>query len=151
MRWLDVVRPSEADPRALERSALPPASPRKAAPARQHEAVSQPEADRSSASTATQLGEPAPAAPSVRSRIDPDSIARAGREAARAPSWARQSDELIGRTPPPSAQQKLAADTAAAAKSDCLKGGEGGYAKQGLGLFAIPFLIVDAATGQCRD
>ncbi|CAG0944395.1 hypothetical protein GPROT2_02598 [Gammaproteobacteria bacterium] len=87
----------------------------------------------------------------MRPRIDPDSIARAGRETARAPSLALQSDELIGRTAPPSAQQKLATETAAAAKPDCLKGGEGGYGRQGLGLFAIPFLIADAAAGRCRD
>lgn len=93
---------------------------------------------------------PVNAAPSTTPTLDPDSIQRAARQAARSRSLVQQSNELIGTKPPPSAQEQLGAQVARSAKGDCLKGGEGGYEKQNFGLLAIPFLIVDAATGNCR-
>lgn len=83
--------------------------------------------------------------------LDPDGIARAAREVARTPSLAQRSNELIGHRPPPTAQQTLGSEIASAAKPECLKGGSEGYNKQNYGLFAIPLLIADAATGRCRD
>lgn len=93
---------------------------------------------------------PATAAPPATPALDPDSIQRAARQAARSRSLVQQSNDLIGTKPPPTAQEQLGAQVARSAKGDCLKGGEGGYEKQGLGLLGIPFLIVDAATGNCR-
>lgn len=82
--------------------------------------------------------------------IDPDSVTRAARQAAGSRSLARESDDILGAARAPSAQERLGHEVARSAKGDCLKGGEGGYDKQGYGLFAIPFLIVDAARGNCR-
>ena len=89
-------------------------------------------------------------APSTTPTLDPDSIQRAARQAARSRSLVQQSNELIGTQPPPTAQEQLGAQVARSAKGDCLKGGEGGYDKQHFGLLAIPFLIVDVARGNCR-
>lgn len=93
---------------------------------------------------------PVNAAPSTMPNLDPDSIQRAARQAARSRSLVQQSNELIGTKPTPTAQEQLGAQVARSAKGDCLKGGEGGYEKQNFGLLAIPFLIADAARGNCR-
>lgn len=78
-----------------------------------------------------------------------DGIQRAVRESARHKGVAELANEQLGHQPI-DAQAALRAGMASAARSDCLKGGEGGYAHAGLGLFALPLLVVDAATGRCR-
>lgn len=152
VRLIEIVRPSEAtrvsppEPSAPDRAA-----PRRAIPESPREIIGNHESDTAPAAPAAE-SPPGPTLPAPHPRaIDPGSIARAGREAARAPSLVEQSNELLAHRPPPSAQQKLAAEVAGAAKSECLKGGPGGYDKQQYGLFAIPLLFYDAATGQCRD
>lgn len=82
--------------------------------------------------------------------VSPETVENAARSAARGRTLARQSDELIGAAYAPSATETLGAKLASSAAGDCLKGGEGGYDKQGLGLLAVPFVIFDAATGECR-
>ena len=78
-----------------------------------------------------------------------DSIQRAARESARHKGLAEQSDERLGEQPA-DAEAALRHGMASAARSDCLKGGEGGYAKAGMGLFALPLLVLDAASGRCK-
>ena len=76
-------------------------------------------------------------------------IQRAARELSRRRGLAELSDDKLGQRAV-DAQAALRAGVASAARSDCLKGGEGGYANSGLGLFALPLLVFDAAAGGCR-
>jgi len=69
-------------------------------------------------------------------------------DASKAHPSATLAGEQLGR-PEASAQAALQNGMASAARSDCLKGGGGGYAGQGLGLFALPLLAVDLARGRC--
>ena len=78
-----------------------------------------------------------------------DSIQRAARESARHKGLAELSDERLSEQPA-DAQAALRHGMTSAARSDCLKGGEGGYANGGLGLFALPLLMLDAARGRCK-
>ena len=78
-----------------------------------------------------------------------DSIQRAARESVRRKGLAELADEQLG-PPPVDAQAALRKGMASAARSDCLKGGDSGYAHQGMGLFALPLLAADAITGRCR-
>jgi hypothetical protein len=71
------------------------------------------------------------------------------RESARQKGLATRVDEQLGNVPA-DAQKALREGIASGARGDCLKGGEGGYANSGMGLFALPLLVVDAATGRCR-
>ncbi len=88
-----------------------------------------------------------PAAPEPALRTD--GIQRAVRESARRKSVAESANEQLGHQPA-NAQAALRDGMASAARSDCLKGGEGGYANAGLGLLALPLLAADAVTGRCR-
>lgn len=106
--------------------------------------------DEAGEATSPVASAPAVSSPPSTPSLDPDSIQRAARQAARSRSLVQQSNDLIGTQPPPTAQEQLGAKVARSAKGDCLKGGEGGYDRQHLGLLAIPFLIVDAAAGNCR-
>ncbi|MBC7993468.1 MAG: hypothetical protein H7Z15_09535 [Rhizobacter sp.] len=47
------------------------------------------------------------------------------------------------------AQERLRHGMGSAARGDCAKGGEGGYAHSGMGLFALPLLMFDAVSGRC--
>ncbi|HEX3140071.1 MAG TPA: hypothetical protein VHQ87_08455 [Rhizobacter sp.] len=76
------------------------------------------------------------------------SIERAARDTARVRGLAVQSDERLGQQSA-DAQAGLRAGVASAAHSDCLKGGEGGYARSGMGLLALPMLAMDLAAGRC--
>jgi hypothetical protein len=78
-----------------------------------------------------------------------DGIQRAARESARRKGLAELADEQLGQRPA-SADAALREGMASAARSDCLKGGEGGYANAGLGLLALPLLAADLAAGRCR-
>jgi hypothetical protein len=151
VRLIETMRPSESTSVSPpEPSAAKPAARRRAIPEQRREIIGSRASDTAAVAAAESSPGPALAAPHPRG-IDPGSIARASREAARAPSLAQQSNELLAHRPPPSAQQKLASEVASAAKGECLKGGPGGYDKQHYGLLAIPLLVFDAATGQCRD
>jgi hypothetical protein len=146
VRWLPPpALPPHLPPAA---SKLPPihkpqgaVAPRPAAPAPQvlaNEEAATPQAS-------LQPPTDGPAAPALRA----DSIARAARESARRKGVAELSDERLGQQPV-SAQAALGAGVAAAARGDCLKGGEGGYANSGLGLLALPVFVLDVARGRCR-
>ena len=67
---------------------------------------------------------------------------------ARRRGLAELANEQVGH-PPVDAQAALGNGMASAAHGNCLKGGEGGYANAGMGLFALPLLVLDAATGRC--
>ncbi len=96
------------------------------------------------------------APPAVAVAPDPgwpaDSLQRAVRGAARGAvrhkSYAELSNERQAPAPA-DAQADLRQGMAAAAHTDCLRGGEGGYRRSSLGLLAAPFLLWDAATGRC--
>lgn len=99
---------------------------------------------------AAPLVEPAAvAADTVEPVLRADGIQRAAREMARRKGLAELSDEHLGQQPV-DAQAALGRGVASAARGDCLKGGEGGYANSGLGLLALPLLAVDLAAGRCR-
>ena len=78
-----------------------------------------------------------------------DGIPRAARASARRKGLAELADEQLGQRPA-GANAALRDGMASAARSDCLKGGEGGYANVGLGLLAFPLLAADLAAGRCR-
>jgi len=97
--------------------------------------------------TAPPPPDPAPATeaePALRA----DGIQRAVRESARRKSLATLAGEQLGQ-PEIHAETALQNGMAAAARGDCLKGGGGGYAGQGLGLLALPLLAIDLARGHC--
>jgi hypothetical protein len=88
--------------------------------------------------------------------LDPDTIARAAKDVVRNPSLTRRSDEIVGKTEPLTKQEVLAGRVAQSARKDCLKGdyegkNDGSYKPRLGGLFEIPFLVVDAVTGKCRN
>jgi hypothetical protein len=87
-------------------------------------------------------------APDEEPGLRADSIQRAVRESARQKSLATLAGDQLGR-PNASAQTALQKGVASAALGDCLKGGDGGYGAQGLGLLALPLLAVDLARGRC--
>ena len=147
--------------RLLDVPVVPPAGPAHAArrPIRQPRPAKAPTASlrRGNEAPRVEPSEPEPltteaAAPGRpgESLIRPDTIADAVREAARGTALTQQADERSGRIPVPDAHARLAAGVAAAATTDCLKGGEGGYRSQNYGLLAVPLLIIDAAAGKCR-
>ena len=90
-----------------------------------------------------------PGGASLEPALRVDGIQRAARELSRRRGLAELSDDMLGQHAV-DAQAALRAGVASAARSDCLKAGEGGYAHSGLGLFALPVLVFDAATGGCR-
>jgi hypothetical protein len=94
--------------------------------------------------TATAL----PPAPDAEPVLRADSIQRAVRESARHKSLATLAGDQLGR-PDASTQTALQKGVASAGLGDCLKGGDGGYGAQGLGLLALPMLAVDLARGRC--
>jgi len=99
--------------------------------------------------TATASPPPAPVLPvEAEPVLRADSIQRAVRESARRKSLSTLAGEQLGR-PQPNAGTVLQNGMASAARSDCLKGGDDGYARQGLGLFALPMLAIDLARGRC--
>lgn len=89
--------------------------------------------------------EPVAAEPALRA----DSVQRAARETAQQKGLAARVDEQLGRSPV-NAQTALREGMASGARGDCLKGGEGGYANAGMGLLALPLLVLDAASGRCK-
>jgi len=143
-RWvvLPVQQRSEPEP-LLAALARKPARGHKPAPGAAAEPP--PAAATDTAAPAPVFTEPAPREPAWR----PDGVQRAAREAAQRKGLAELSDERLGQQPL-DAQAALRRGVASAARGDCLKGGEGGYANSGLGLLALPLLVVDAATGRCR-
>ena len=121
--------PARRVQRSLETSAQPAAAPQ----------ITQAEAP------PTQSAEPSATEPAWPA----DAVQRAVRESARQKGLAARVDEQLGNAPA-DAQSMLRNGIASGARSDCLKGGEGGYANANMGLFALPLLAVDAATGRCR-
>jgi hypothetical protein len=102
------------------------------------------ETDTVTASPAPVPVPPVEAEPALRA----DNIQRAVRESARRKSLSTLAGEQLGR-PETSTETALQNGMASAARSDCLKGGDGGYAGQGLGLLALPLLAIDLARGHC--
>jgi hypothetical protein len=99
-------------------------------------------------STETETATALPPAPDAEPALRADSIQRAVRESARHKSLATLAADQIGR-PDASTQTALQKGVASAGLGDCLKGGDGGYGAQGLGLLALPMLAVDLARGRC--
>jgi hypothetical protein len=94
------------------------------------------------------VAQPGPAAPAVEPPLLADSIQHAVREAARHKGLGVSADEQLGRAPV-DAQAALRSGMASAAHGDCLKGGEAGYARSGMGLLALPMLALDLVAGRC--
>lgn len=90
--------------------------------------------------------QPLPPEPALRI----DDVQRAARELALRKGVAEMADEQLGRQPV-DAQAALRNGMASSARGDCLKGGEGGYANAGMGLFALPLLVLDAASRRCGN
>jgi len=149
------IAPMEEPKRALATPANPPAARRKP---HARSPSQPPEPPLAIVAPNTDAPSPAPTASAAVAdeklrAIDPDSITRAARAVVRGTTLARESDRLIGKTEAPTSQERLAAGMARSATKDCLKGsmdGNGGYEPRIGGLFEIPFLIYDAATGKCR-
>ncbi len=147
--------PPEEPKRAVMKSAQPPVRRRAPEAPRSTEASQPPAAITAPAADTPGLPTATPAAPTDGKlpAIDPDSITRAARAVVRGTTLARESDQLIGKADAPTAQERLAASVARSATRDCLKGsmdGNSGYEPRLGGLFEIPFLVYDAATGKCR-
>lgn len=128
---------------ALKRPPLRGESRRPAVP----EAAAAPSTEPDTAA-ASPLPAPAPPVEEAEPALRADSIQRAVRESARRKSLSTLAGEQLGR-PQPNAGTVLQNGMASAARSDCLKGGDDGYANQGLGLFALPLLAIDLARGRC--
>ena len=81
-----------------------------------------------------------------------DSLQRAVRGpapgAVRHKSYAELSNERLAPSPV-DAQAALRQGMAASARTDCLRGGEGGYRGSSLGLLAAPLLLWNVAAGRC--
>jgi hypothetical protein len=146
-RWLAAPAPP-AELQAPARPAPPrgtaPGVRRAAAPAREVAATPSNTVPSESVSPAASELPTGPEPP-----LRTDGIQRAARESARHKGLAELASEQLGHQPV-GAQAALRSRMASAARSDCLKGGEGGYAHSGLGLLALPLLVVDAASGRCR-
>lgn len=101
---------------------------------------------------APQITQAAPLPPEIAAPEPPlraDSVQRAARESARQKGLATRVDEQLGLSSV-DAQTALREGIASGARGDCLKGGEGGYANAGMGLLALPLLVLDAASGRCK-
>lgn len=160
VRWLTapVVRQEEAAP-VQAKPAQPRVMPRPG-PSTQVTPGSLPSINAAPADAPAPAGEPTPdpaAEPSAKPlNIDSDTISRAARDVVRNPSLTRRSDEIVGKTEPPTKQEVLAARVAQSAKKDCLKGdyegkNDGNYKPRLGGLFDIPLIVADAITGKCRN
>ncbi|RQP22542.1 hypothetical protein [Piscinibacter terrae] len=162
VRWLTAPVVHEEDA-----TRPPPAEPRRAEPPASFKArsTSQAATSRLASTTAPQPQAPADVSGTVPAttapagqplNLDPDTIARAAKDVVHNPSLSRRSDDIVGKTEPPTKQEVLAARVAQSAKKDCLKGdyegkNDGSYKPRLGGLFEIPFLVADAVTGKCRN
>jgi hypothetical protein len=146
-RWIAPPPVVRADAPAPVRAELKPPSlrgqsRRPAAP----EAAAAPSTE---TDTATASPPPGPAPPvEAEPALRADSVQRAVRETVRRKSLSTLAGDQLGR-PEANAETALQNGMASAARSDCLKGGDDGYARQGLGLFALPMLAIDLARGRC--
>lgn len=147
-RWIappPVVQADESAPVqvASKRLPVPGARHLPAAPF-----VPSPPAAAAAPSTEAETAAALPPVPDAEPPLRADSIQRAVRESARHKSLATLAADQIGR-PDASTQTALQKGVASAGLGDCLKGGDGGYGAQGLGLLALPMLAVDLARGRC--
>lgn len=149
-RWVAAPRVQEAAVTPAAKSPKSPKSPKShdRGPARRVQRAAEVVAQPVDSPPITPA-EPPPEIAAPEPALRADSVQRAARESARQKGLATRVDEQLGRAPV-DAQTALREGIASGARSDCLKGGEGGYANAHMGLLALPLLVIDAATGRCR-